>query len=225
MPLLRKPVCFMTILLADGNYPVHPVPLHLLHSGAPVVCCDGAANRFVAEGGVPLAIVGDGDSLSAEARSRFADCLHIVEEQETNDLAKAVNYIRERGETDIVILGATGKRECHTLGNIAWLMEYHRRGLRVVMLTDHCEMRPMSHTQTFDVQTGQQVSIINFGARRLRSEGLRYPLYDFDAWWQGTLNEALSTEVTIHAEGDYLVILDYPDASSDGGHTFSTESF
>ena len=65
----------MTILLADGNYPIHPKPLRLLHSGEPVVCCDGAANRFVAEGGVPVAIVGDGDSLLPEVRSRFADIL------------------------------------------------------------------------------------------------------------------------------------------------------
>lgn len=202
----------MTILLADGNYPTHPEPLRLLRSGEPVVCCDGAANRFVAEGGVPVAIVGDGDSLLPEVRSRFADRLHIVREQETNDLTKAVNHICNMGETEVVILGATGKRECHTLGNIALLMEYHRRGIRVKMLTDHCEIRPLTDTQTFRVHPRQQISIINFGAKLLGSEGLRYPIYSFDAWWQGTLNEALSAEVTICAEGDYLVLLDYVDA-------------
>lgn len=214
----------MTILLADGNYPSHPKPLSLLHSGAPVVCCDGAANRFVSEGGIPLAIVGDGDSLSDEVRLRFSDRLHIVREQETNDLTKAVNYICGRGETNILILGATGKRECHTLGNIALLMDYHRRGIRVAMFTDHCELRPLSGTQTFAVQPGQQLSIINFGAELLGSEGLRYPIYSFDAWWQGTLNEALTTEATIRAEGDYLLMLDYVDASTDNHHILSTEN-
>ena len=102
-------------------------------------------------------------------------------------------------------------------------MDYHRRGIRVAMFTDHCELRPMSGTQTFAVQPGQQLSIINFGAELLGSDGLRYPIYSFDAWWQGTLNEALTTEATIRAEGDYLLMLDYVDASADNHHILSTE--
>ena len=199
----------MITLLANGDYPTHTIPLNCLTPNHPVVCCDGAANRFVAEGGVPIAIVGDGDSLNDAVKARFADCLHVVEEQEFNDLTKAVNYISGMGEKDITIVGATGKRECHTLGNISLLMEYHRRGLNVRMLTDYCEIRPMSGTQTFAVLPKQQISIINFGAKNFNSVGLRYPIYDFNAWWQGTLNEAVSTEVTIQADGDYLVIIDY----------------
>lgn len=199
----------MTLLLADGDYPVHPIPLNLLKSGLPVVCCDGAANRFIDEGGLPQAIVGDGDSLREDIRQRFAHLLHIESEQESNDLSKAVRYICEQGEKEIIILGATGGRECHTLGNISLLMDYHRRGLRVRMLTNHCELRPACGEQIFQVVPGQQISIISFGARNLKSYGLRYPLYDFDNWWQGTLNEALSTSFTIYAEGDYLVMIDY----------------
>ena len=45
-----------------------------------------------------------------------------VTEQETNDLNKAFRYCLANGWTDIVILGATGKREDHTLGNIGLLM-------------------------------------------------------------------------------------------------------
>ena len=199
----------MTNLLANGDYPTHRIPLDFLNGHCPVVCCDGAANRFVAEGGVPTAIVGDADSLNAEVRQRFAHCLHVVEEQEFNDLTKAVNYISRSGETDIVIVGATGKRECHTLGNISLLMAYHHRGLNVCMYTDYCEIRPVSGLCTFSLHPKQQISIINFGATGFKSSGLRYPIYDFNAWWQGTLNEVTSTEVTIEAEGYYLVLIDY----------------
>lgn len=57
---------------------------------------------------------------------------------------------------------------------------------------------------------GQQVSIINFGARRLHGIGLVYPLSDFTNWWQGTLNECTGTEFTVEAEGEYLLFLNFP---------------
>ena len=197
------------IILADGNYPSHPLPLAQLHSGLPVVCCDGAANRFVAEGGTPTAIIGDGDSLSEEVREKCAHLIHQVAEQETNDLTKAVEYVRTKGATEICILGATGLRECHTLGNISLLMSYYRLGLNVRMLTDHCEIIPSSGTITLPSFQGQQVSIINMNARNFSSVGLKYPIYDFQEWWQGTLNEALAPSITIQAEGEFLVLMDF----------------
>ncbi len=197
------------IILANGNYPTHPIALEKLKSGLPVICCDGAANRFVAEGGIPSAIIGDGDSLSAEVREKFSEVIHHVTEQETNDLTKAVNFAVSQGATDICILGATGLRECHTLGNISLLMHYHQRDINVRMLTDHCEIIPCTDITRLPSFPGQQVSIINISARGFSSEGLSYPIYDFREWWQGTLNESCADSVTINAEGDYLVLLDY----------------
>jgi thiamine pyrophosphokinase len=40
---------------------------------------------------------------------------------------------------------------------------------------------------------------------------LRYPLYDFTNWWQGTLNECIKKVITIDADGDYLLFLNYVD--------------
>lgn len=200
------------IILANGDYPSHPTALQMLWSGVEVVCCDGAANHFVNQGGVPLAIIGDGDSLDATVRERFGHCVHHVPEQETNDLTKAVNYAVSLGATELCILGATGKRECHTLGNVSLLMEYHRRGLSVEMLTDYCRIVPCSGATTLTAFPGQQVSIINFGATHFCAEHLAYPIYDFQNWWQGTLNEATADSITIRAEGDYLVILDFKEA-------------
>lgn len=109
----------------------------------------------------------------------------------------------------IILVGATGKREDHTLGNISLLVDYMKVGAQVTMLTDHGMFVPASGRNTFKSRPGQQVSVFNFGATGLRGEGLVYPLSDFDNWWQGTLNEATGDEFTIHAEGDYLVYLNY----------------
>ena len=43
----------------------------------------------------------------------------------------------------------------------------------------------------------------------MQSEGLKYPLYNLQNWWQGTLNEALGECFTIDADGYYLVYFAY----------------
>ena len=95
---------------------------------------------------------------------------------------------------NIAIVGATGKREDHTLGNISLLIDYMRTGAHVRMLTDYGIFIPCHDTCSFPSQPGQQISIINFGAHNLRGKGLVYPLSDFTNWWQGTLNESTETE-------------------------------
>ena len=95
------------VILANGEYPVHPLPLQVLADAKYVVCCDGAANEYISRGHIP----------------------------------------------------------------------------------------------------GQQVSIINFGAKGLKGKGLVYPLSDFTNWWQGTLNEAIAEEFSIYCTGEYLVFL------------------
>lgn len=123
-PLLTIDKQYSSIILADGDYPTHSLSLALLSKSDYVVCCDGATDAFVDKGGVPKAIVGDGDSLSQTNKTRFAHCLYQVACQETNDLTKAVNFCLKQGFSDLLILGATGKREDHTLGNISLLVEY-----------------------------------------------------------------------------------------------------
>lgn len=115
------------------------------------VCCDGAADRYLASGRVPDRIVGDGDSLSVENQKRYASIIRYNPDQETNDQTKAVNYLMEKGFRRIAIVGATGRREDHTLGNISLLMEYMRMGAEVRMYTDYGFFVPMKGDCRFSV--------------------------------------------------------------------------
>lgn len=197
------------VILANGEYPTHPLPLRMLEEAKFVVCCDGAANEYISRGHTPDVIIGDGDSLSPEYKELFAPIIHRIADQETNDQTKAVLFLQKKGYRKIAIVGATGKREDHTLGNISLLMEYMKSGMEVRTVTDYGTFIPVSDTQSFASHPGQQVSIINFGAEGLKGEGLFYPLSDFSNWWQGTLNEATADEFTIHCTGEYLVFLAY----------------
>ena len=200
---------FDAVIVAGGEFPTAKQPLQVLKDAPFVVCCDGAADRYIATGHVPDAIVGDGDSISADNREKFAHLLHIISEQESNDQTKAVRHLMERGMRRIAIVGATGKREDHTIGNISLLIEYARTECDVRSFTDHGVFIPCNGTTTHKCRKGQQVSIFSITARDLSAEGLLYPIYDFNNWWQGTLNECTGEEFTINANGEYLLFMNY----------------
>ena len=200
---------FEAVVVAGGDYPTSERALQVLHNAPFVVCCDGAADRYIATGHVPDAIVGDGDSISAYNRTKYASRLHIVAEQETNDQTKAVNFLLGKGMRHIAIVGATGRREDHTIGNISLLIEYARAGAQVRSFTDHGVFIPCNGDTTLKCRKGQQVSIFSITAKNLSAEGLLYPIYDFNNWWQGTLNECTGEQFTIYAEGEYLLFVNF----------------
>ncbi len=200
---------FDAVIVAGGEFPTTPQPLEVLQSASYVVCCDGAADRYIATGRVPDAIVGDGDSISTVNSEKYAHLLHVISEQETNDQTKAVHHLMERNMRHIAIVGATGRREDHTIGNISLLIEYARKGCEVCSFTDHGVFIPCNGTTTHKCRKGQQVSIFSITARDLSAEGLLYPIYDFNNWWQGTLNECTGDEFTINARGEYLLFINY----------------
>ena len=205
---------FSAVILAAGDFPTHVLPLHILRTAENLIVCDGALEDLLEYDIEPTAVVGDGDSLSEELKQRYAHIYHPISEQEFNDLTKATLFARSHLKMDasthtrprFCYLGATGKREDHTLGNISLMLYYYRQlAIDPVMITDYGYFVAASGTMRFDSFPGQQVSIFNATCKELTSNGLKWDIYPFSELWQGTLNEALSNEFTIQADGDYLI--------------------
>lgn len=199
-----------TVILANGLFPRHHIPLAILNSCKHLISCDGATNELVESGRIPDAIVGDLDSLSEENKKRFASIIHHYEEQETNDQTKAVNYCISQGWKDITILGATGGREDHTIGNISLLCEY-MKVTNVQMVTDYGVFVAINSTSIFESYKGQQVSIFCLDREPLSTQGLLYKIENqvFDRWWQATLNEAEGNEFTIETKGTVIIFREF----------------
>jgi len=203
-----------TVILANGAYPAGAAPLEALRTAERIVCCDGAADKLWAAGIAPSWIVGDGDSVSATVRARFADCCRFVAEQESNDLSKAFRFCLSQGWREILILGATGGREDHTLGNLSLLADFSRAA-DVRLLTDTGLFTPLTQSAQLESAAGQQVSLIACDAgMRVSAEGLKYPVRDLalSRWWQGTLNEACGgTFRVLFGDGTLLVFQAFPE--------------
>ena len=191
------------VVLANGDFPVHAVPLSLLESATHIVACDGAIAYFsVHNYQADVVAIGDGDSVPDGLRDRLIQ----VAEQEDNDLTKATRYCLKQGWRRIAYVGATGKREDHTIGNISLIVRYFlEMGVEPLLVTDYGWFVVANGDSEFESFPGQQVSIFNVTCQNLISEGLKWQSYPYRQFWQGTLNEALSTVFKFHADGCYLV--------------------
>jgi thiamine pyrophosphokinase len=197
-----------TAIIANGKFPDHPFPLNYLLNAKRVICCDGAADSLIDFGLVPFAIVGDCDSVNKKIAERYHDRLFRDEDQETNDLTKAVNWCSQRGYDDIVILGGTGKREDHTLGNISLLVEY-ASFIKVKMVTDAGIFFPLLESTRIDTEKGQQVSVFSIDPlTEISSTGLKYKLDNkrLTSWWTATLNEAEEKNITLEFHNGKLIV-------------------
>ncbi|MDR0427894.1 MAG: thiamine diphosphokinase [Dysgonamonadaceae bacterium] len=208
-PLLQD---FKTIILANGAFPQHKVPLSFLHSADRIICCDGAIINLLQIGLEPNYIVGDLDSIPEGLKKRFSSILYQNSEQETNDLTKSVRFCVEHNWNEITILGATGKREDHSMGNLSLLTDYMDE-VDVQLLTDYGVFNPQKKNVVYESYPKQQVSVFSLTpSTRFSGENLIYPLDNrtFTSWWQGTLNESSGDWFRIQMdEGKALVFRQY----------------
>lgn len=207
------------VILAAGSFPTHPVPLQALREADFVVCCD-SAYKTVKNAGLEMGnymVVGDGDSLSEADKKALGSRWIEVDEQDYNDLHKAMQWATTQfsiPDSQFSILGATGKRDDHALGNISYLVTFAEEypGADIEMLTDYGRFVAATGRRTFASFPRQQVSIFTMTPDvPINTVGLKWPLDGFHArlWWQATLNEALGDSFTLDSEGGIIVFQTY----------------
>ena len=197
------------VILANGLFPGGARALELLHAADLLICCDGAANKLIAYGLSPQLIVGDLDSLSSDIKKEYASILIQSDDQESNDLTKAVHYCIEKGYSRATILGATGMREDHALGNISLMLEYYPR-IEVQIVSDYGKFFLVCSGEPVKSYVGEKVSLFSIDNRVcVTSRGLKYPLKDLQLsnWYRATLNEVRAESFTLHFESETPLIV------------------
>ena len=197
------------VIIANGEFPKGEIALQVLKKSDFIICCDGAVNNLLETDIKPNLIIGDLDSINENHKKEFSDILIKIADQETNDLTKAVNWCVNNNYTQVEIIGATGKREDHTIANISLLAKYIEK-INVKIITDYGVFTPITETTRFESVKGQQVSIFAINCdTKITSDNLKYPLQNLvlKTWWMGTLNEALTDNFTISFSGKGSLIV------------------
>ena len=192
------------VILAAGDFPsAGGEARRILDAAKRVVCCDGAADAYRRRTGrEPDAVVGDCDSL----RGRFANVVRVPD-QETNDLEKAVRFCANRGWKNPVLLGATGRRDDHAIGNV-----FRALDLGLAVVTEHGRFLPVEGRVALSVGKGCPVSVFAPDATtRMTSKGLEWPLdgVKFSNLYCATLNRASAARVELVSDRRVYVYLPF----------------
>ena len=216
------------VIICDGQFPKSEYPRYLIRSADFIICCDGALTKFLRNSKsifgkerTPDLVIGDMDTLSAGMQKKYRDIIIKENEQEHNDQTKAVRWALTniKGVSRIYIMGATGNRLDHTIGNVSLLMEYTRMfdleglGVNIEMVSDNGTAFAISDTTEIDCGIGRSVSIFTPDSTlNIKSAGLEYPTDGvvFDNWWKATLNKASydTVRLTFSHKSIALVVLD-----------------
>lgn len=161
---------FLTLL---GGGPTHFSHIKQALTIAPIlVAADGGADAALAAGEVPEAVIGDMDSISAEAQEQIADnSLHFIAEQDSTDFAKCLRSIEAPA---ILALGFAGGRLDHQLAACTTLVNFPDKTVLLLSDEDVCFLCP--EMLQIDLPVGTRFSLYPMGVVTGQSAGLKYPL-------------------------------------------------
>ncbi len=187
------------VILSNGDFPSHPISLGKLQDAQTIICCDGSVNNLVKNKMEPQYILGDMDSIDDTLQNKYRDRIIKLPGQDENDLRKAIVWAENNGVKKAAILGATGKRDDHTLANIFTLLQYSSQ-LEMTIYTNHGIFSVAENEKIFDSFTGQQISLFATDKSiEITSNNLKYNMMDsvLSSLYCGSLNESLNDSFTL----------------------------
>jgi len=170
-----------------------------------LVAADGGANRLLAQNAAPRAVIGDLDSINAQARAAFAGQLIHIPAQDNTDFDKCLAAL---DAPFVVGLGFVGARMDHGLAVLAGLLR--RPDLPVFLLGGRDVIFLAPPRLTLNLPRGARVSLFPFGAVTGRSTGLEWPIEGIsfapDAAI-GTSNRARGGQVTLEFSARKMLVI------------------
>jgi thiamine pyrophosphokinase len=136
----------------------------------------------------PDIIVGDFDSADNDALDYFRECIFVEfcrlsKEKDDTDTEFAIRDAISRGMTEITIIGGTGSRVDHLLGNIKLLGIGLEDDVEIELIDEHNRIRLFRESVELSKkeQFGTYVSLIPYGGsvKSVTLTGFKYNLTDF----------------------------------------------
>ena len=124
------------IVLLNGNFPTHSLPLSYLSSSKTIICADGAANKAIENSITPDYIIGDMDSLE-----------------------KILNWSIKNRIKEITLLGISGEMEDHSYMNLHIMAHFSDR-ITIKAVTDHFTILHLKNLNKIKCKKNSRISIV-----------------------------------------------------------------
>lgn len=186
-----------------------------------MIAADSGMEFFYRNGLVPNVIVGDFDSVKKGVLEYFRKnnpdikVMKFQPEKDETDTELALRTAMEAGCEKIWLLGATGTRLDHVLGNIHLLGMAMEQGCECIMLDAHNRIRMLKQGIRLKKaeQYGDYISLFPFTptVKGLTLTGFKYPLqkYELQCYHSlGVSNEITQEEAEISFEDGILLMME-----------------
>lgn len=202
-----------SLLVADGVIAWNSL-FELLEWSPMVIALDGAARRLMEEGIKVDLVIGDFDTEQdmAQLQSIQPDVRMLkLEDQDCNDLEKAMRFLVEDGHAACHILGASGNRTDHWLENLSACMKFNSK-INWQWIGTHDRMYPVPPTFKKYFEKGSGLGLMPFPeVTALRATNLVWPVENLDlrlGYRTGSSNRVAETgwvEIS-YASGEVLLV-------------------
>ena len=195
-------------IVANGNFPTRGIPKSILDNSKSIIACDGAANLLDEHKYKIDAIIGDLDSINKEIKDKYLDITHHIQDQSENDLRKTIEFLISKNVKDASIVGASGKRDDHSIGNIFSLTKYSSK-INLKIFTETGCFICINKDTSFKSFKGQQVSLFTTNdSTKITTNGLKYNFNRkrISSMFYGTLNESSGNYFNIEIDSGCVLI-------------------
>ncbi|NFT91983.1 thiamine diphosphokinase [Clostridium botulinum] len=205
------------MIVSGGNTPSEKLINQYVKKVDFIIAADKGGEYLLKYNIIPDLLIGDFDSMSKESlntlKTVVKEVLKFPPEKDYTDTEMALMEAVKRGGEKIYLLGATGTRMDHTLGNIGLLLSYKKKGIYLEIIDNNNKVYLANNKMDLNGKRGENISfhalsdiVKNFkvtGAKYNIPNGKDITLLDPSA----ICNEFLDTCINIEYDKGEILIL------------------
>lgn len=214
---MKKVACIFT----NGDLKDESYYKNIVSNCGIIISADGASNALFKMGLSPDYLVGDMDSIEDKVLSYFKEegkeVIIFPREKNQTDTEIAIDFAKDRGFKEVILLGALGNRIDHTLGNIGLLFYGREKSIEITIMDSKNKMYLLKEGgNILKTNKDQIVSFIAFAGdvKGITLKGFKYPLIDYDLQVGSSRcisNIAVSKEPSVEVKKGFLIAIESMD--------------
>jgi thiamine pyrophosphokinase len=164
------------VIISGGSITEHEFIKAQIKPSDTIICADSGYSHAVKMGLAPSIVVGDFDSIGEMPCD--VECLRYPSKKDLTDTEIAMEYARDKGFKDFLLIAATGSRLDHSLTNILLLKDTLQRGEKAIIINENNKVMITDSKLLLHEPPGSIVSLVPLSdCRGVTTENLEYPLH------------------------------------------------
>ena len=204
------------LIVSGGKAPSEELLREYLMGAEIVIGADKGCEALLKHNIVPTYILGDFDSASKETISKLEEMgvckFKYKAEKDYTDTELAFNLALDKGASEIIMLGVTGTRYDHTLGNIGLLLKALNLNINAKIVDENNIIYLINKNIILNGKPGDIISLQAYfqTVKSLTIKGAKYELNKYDLKIGESIttsNEFVDKAIEISFEDGILMVL------------------